>query len=101
MINNNFIMTSIPIEDLTNLINIAVENAILKLKVPADQPPFSPSDVFISLDAVAKLLRVSKVTLHSYKKQGKIPFHRIGRRVLFRKNEILDCLKTINGEVIK
>ena len=94
-------MTSIPIEDLTNLINIAVENAISKLNEPADQPPSSPSDDFISLDAVAKLLRVSKVTLHSYKKAGLIPFHRLGRRVLFRKSEVLNCLKTINGEVIK
>lgn len=101
MNNNNFIMTSIPIEDLTNLINIAVENAILKLKVPADQPPSSPSDDFISFNDVKNMLKCSAVTLHAYKKQGKIPFHRIGRRVLFRKNEILDCLKTINGEVIK
>ena len=90
-----------PIEDLTNIILNAVQNAILKLKLPADQPPSSPSDDFISFNDVKNMLKCSAVTLHAYKKQGKIPFHRIGRRVLFRKNEILDCLKTINGEVIK
>jgi len=94
-------MTSMPIEDLTNIILNAVQNAILKLKLPADQPPSSPSDDFISFNDVKNMLKCSAVTLHAYKKQGKIPFHRIGRRVLFRKNEILDCLKTINGEVIK
>ena len=99
--NNQIIMTSIPIEDLTKLINIAVENAILKLKLPADQPPSSPSDDFISFNDVKNMLKCSAVTLHAYKKQGKIPFHRLGRRVLFRKSEVLNCLKTINEGAIK
>lgn len=98
---NQIIMTSISIEDLSNIINVAVEKAILKLKEPADQPTEESTNDFISLEAVAKLLRVSKVTLHAYKKAGLIPFHRLGRRVLFRKSEVLNCLKTINKEIIK
>ncbi len=98
---NQIIMTSISIEDLSNIINVAVEKAILKLKEPVDQPTEESTNDFIGMNAVAKLLRVSLVTVHAYKKAGLIPFHRIGRRVLFRKSEIINCLKTINKETIK
>lgn len=54
------------------------------------------SDELLQIQEAAKILEVSISTLHTYKKVGAIPFHRIGRRVYFKKSEILDSLKKIN-----
>jgi excisionase family DNA binding protein len=43
----------------------------------------------------ADFLNISLPTLTKYVKQGKIPAHRIGSRILFQKNEILNSLKEV------
>ncbi len=60
----------------------------------------------IKIPEVAKILQVSEVTVHSWKKAGKIPFYLISNRVYFKKNEVISALKKneINGtniEVLK
>ena len=37
---------------------------------------------------LAKFLNCSLVSIHSYKKKG-LPFYRVGRKVLFKKTEVL------------
>lgn len=60
---------------------------------PQSQPD---NDDLLQMQEAAKLLEVSISTLHTYKKNGALPFHRIGRRVYFKKSEILESLKKIN-----
>lgn len=43
---------------------------------------------------LAKFLRCSKVSIHNYKKLG-MPFYRIGRKLLFKKTEVLNFMKTL------
>jgi len=43
----------------------------------------------------AKLLGVSKVTLHKWKLEGKVKSYRIGTRIRFKKAEVLTALQTI------
>ncbi len=54
------------------------------------------NDELLQIQEAAKMLEVSISTLHTYKKNGAVPFHRIGRRVYFKKSEILESLKKIN-----
>ncbi|MCF8369435.1 MAG: helix-turn-helix domain-containing protein [Bacteroidales bacterium] len=42
------------------------------------------------------MLNISKVTLHNWKKAGKIPFYRINRRLYFRRSEIVGLLTPKN-----
>ena len=58
------------------------------------------ADTFSILE-LAKFLRCSKVSIHNYKKLG-MPFYRIGRKILFKKNEVLNFMKGLkNRRVIQ
>lgn len=80
--------------DLELLIQKVIDRALVKQSLSLVAEP--GQEVLILAPQAAQLLNVSLSTLHSYKKQGIIPFHRIGRRVYFRESEILLSLKKIN-----
>ena len=44
---------------------------------------------------VAKMFGVTLVTVHSWMNAGKIPFHRMGGRVFFKKAEVVESMKAI------
>lgn len=48
---------------------------------------------YLSSDNVIELLKISKVTLHNWKKKGLIKSHRIGRRVYFKKQDLEQAIK--------
>lgn len=50
-------------------------------------------DEFLTAKQVSKLLGVSLVSLHKWKKEGKIKFHRFGTRIRFKRCEILNAEK--------
>lgn len=45
-----------------------------------------------SIKELANFLHCSKVSVHNYKKMG-LPFYRIGRKILFKKEEVLNFMK--------
>ena len=45
---------------------------------------------------VCMLLKISKRTLQSYRDSGKIPYHRIGNKILYRGSEIANSLESFN-----
>ena len=42
---------------------------------------------------LSKRIGISKVTLHKYRKQGKIPFSQIGRTIRYDYKEVMETLK--------
>lgn len=94
---NNLILSSLSIDDLRTVISDSISNELQKFK---QQEPQKQDDRLIKIDDVAKMLNVSKVTVHSWKKLGKIPFYRISNKVYFKKNEVLECLKKIEKKGI-
>ena len=55
-------------------------------------------EVFNILE-LATFLRCSKVSIHNYKKLG-MPFYRIGRKLLFKKAEVLNFMRTLKHKRI-
>jgi len=51
------------------------------------------AEVLLSRHEAAELLKVSLVTISKYQKDGIIPYYRFGRRVLFKKKELIESLK--------
>ena len=51
---------------------------------------------FLTRKEVAKLLKISLPTLTSYVKLKYLPVKRIGSRVLFDKNDVLEAIQNIN-----
>ena len=56
--------------------------------------PIKPSEEEFNILELAKFLRCSKVSVHNYKKLG-MPFYKIGRKLLFKKTEVLNFMKTL------
>jgi excisionase family DNA binding protein len=42
---------------------------------------------------LSKRLGISKVTLHKYRRQGKIPFSQVGRTIRYDYKEVMETLK--------
>lgn len=89
---NNIILTTLSNEELIELISSSLKSVLEN----TNQNPPTPDEQLIKIDEVCELFKVSKPTIFEWKKAGKLPFYRIGRRVYFKKNEIMDCMKSIN-----
>ena len=50
-------------------------------------------EIYLSQQEVARFLRVSMPTIIAWKKARKIPFYQHGRKILFKKSEVLDAMK--------
>jgi excisionase family DNA binding protein len=48
---------------------------------------------FLSVGKAAELLSVSKRTIYGWVQQGRIPYRKAGRRVLFLESELLEWTK--------
>lgn len=60
-----------------------------KIGLPGEEELLDNQDVCL-------LLKISKRTLQSYRDSGKIPYHRIGNKILYRRSEIADSLESFN-----
>jgi hypothetical protein len=58
------------------------------------QSDVKPGEEVFNIMELAKFLRCSKVSIHNYKKLG-MPFYRIGRKLLFKKAEVLNFMRTL------
>jgi excisionase family DNA binding protein len=52
-------------------------------------------DKLLNIDEVCSLLKISKPTLHNWKRDGRLPFHRIGSKVYFKEKEVLEAMKGV------
>ena len=53
------------------------------------------NDQLLKRDDIAKMFGVTLVTVHAWMNAGKIPFHRMGGRVFFKKDEVVESMKAI------
>lgn len=51
----------------------------------------------MTIEECAKFLGVSKVTLHSYKRDHGLPYLQVGRTVKFRKSEVMDFMRKLKN----
>ncbi len=85
----NFIFTSVPIDQLQTAIKEAVKSEFLKIN---NIPP--PEEVeYITRKETAQILGVSLVTLNSWAKSGTLQGYRIGSRVRYKRNEVLTSVQ--------
>ncbi len=91
-------MNIIQIESLTKeeLIQIIRESVRAELGlVPTTTT--NQNEIVMKPKDVCELLKISNGTLFTWKKQGKIPFRRIGRRIYFVEKDVIEAMKKINS----
>ena len=89
---------TLTIGEFITLTKQLVEDA-LKEKLSAQEPAKDKTDeqTTFNIRELADFLHCSKVSIHKYKKKG-LPFYRIGRKILFKKTEILNFMKILKGK---
>jgi excisionase family DNA binding protein len=80
--NNQILLTGISIDEFRSLIDDSVKNALTELQT---KEPTKEDNQLIKIDEVGKLLNVSQVTIHAWKKSGKLPFYKISNKIYFKK----------------
>lgn len=80
------ILISISKDELSQLIKNAVKDG-----VPVDENK-SPESKLLKILELCEILKVSKATIHKWKKEGRIPFRRVSNRVFFDLHDVLASL---------
>lgn len=87
---HNFLLSPISLDELEQRLVSRIKTELLST---APQRTNEVEDDFLTAKQVSKLIGISLVTLHKWKKNGKLKFHRFGSRIRFRKSEILNTQK--------
>lgn len=53
-------------------------------------------ETHFTIKELTKFLHCSRMSIHNYKKLG-LPFYRLGRKILFKKNEVLEFMRKCLG----
>jgi len=88
--NQNIFLNGISIEDFQTQLIGKLKTELLST---APTPPKESQEDFLTVKQVSKLLGVSLVSIHKWKKDGKIKFYRFGTRIRFKRSEILNVEK--------
>ena len=81
----NEINITITKEELKKLINDAV------FKATSTQANLEYK--IITENELSERINISKITLHKFRKQGKIPYSKVGRTIRYNYREVIDSLK--------
>lgn len=87
---NNILLSPITLDELETRI---VNRFKSEFFPTAPTPPKETQEDFLTVKQVSKLLGVSLVTIHKWKKDGKLKFYRFGTRIRFNRSEILNVEK--------
>ena len=80
-------------EELKAIVKEALNEAIaIKLK-DLDRSGSEEENEFYTRKEAANFLNCSLVTLYNYQKQGLLPYYQVGRKILFKKRELLEMMK--------
>jgi len=80
---------AIPMDELLQLIENMIVNALERF-IP--KAPSTENDELLNINEVCELLHVSKVTIHKWKKKKLIKSYRIGRKIYFKRDEVLNSV---------
>ena len=87
--------TVMPISELCELIKRSITESFkaelktfLKDSIKEEEP-------LLTIEEACELFKVSKVTIHKWKKANKIQSYRIGRKIYFKKSELLNSLNSL------
>jgi excisionase family DNA binding protein len=87
---------TLTVTELTELIRSVVADVLKKEEKTSEND--SKGEEHFNIEELANFLKCSKVTIHQYKKKG-LPYYRVGRKVLFKRSEVLDFMKSPKSKI--
>lgn len=79
--------------DIKKIVNDIV-NELKKNEKPIEE---KPEERLLTTDETCKFLRCSKPTLHRWKRDGLIPFVRIGTNIRYKESDLKKLIETKGG----
>jgi excisionase family DNA binding protein len=92
-ITSGLLFTGIDPDGIKQLIQDVIAEGLAKLEIPR---PIEPR--FVNQHQLAKILGKSVPTITRMRKDGRIPFARIGNKLMFEVNEVWEALKTTENK---
>lgn len=80
------------IKDKKELFDVLNEWEAYKVSIKKNEVK-DPEEIYFTQREAARFLRITLPTLIAWKKSRKIPFYQHGRKILFKKSEILEAMK--------
>lgn len=78
-------------KDLAELIMECLKGVLNDYFIESKQQE-TVKDELLSIEDVQKIFKVSKVTIHKWKKQGLIPYYKVNRKLYFSRSEIFGSI---------
>lgn len=79
-----------PLSELLELIQNMIRNELVKFDPTKIK---TPPEELMTIEEACQFLHVSKVTIHKWKKRKLIFSHRIGRKIYFKRHELLAAME--------
>jgi hypothetical protein len=86
-------------EEIQEMIDKAVMIALEKLNTHASVLAISKNEQPVTAKVLSQFLSISQPTLIRWRKKGKIPYLKIGGRVLYQKSAVIASLEIKNKRV--
>lgn len=88
---NNLTLTMLSKEELQE----AIVKALSQQNTEPEAKPEKSDDMpkLLSIADLCKYFNVSRVTIHAWMKQGRLPFRKVSRKVFFKLDEVLASMQ--------
>ena len=87
-----FILTATSREEMVEIIQEAM--LALRDKMPTPTQPNESSNDILTIEEAALFLKITKATVHNWRKEGRITASKLGGRVYFSKLQLLSQIKS-------
>ena len=81
----------ISVEEFQKILDERLELALSRLNQEGEHG----EETLVTRKDISRLFGVSLVTVNAWKKKGLLPYHRINRRIYFKKSEVLATLENV------
>lgn len=89
MASTTTVFVAMPFNEFQELIQNTIKSELKNFSI-VPQP--AHTDDLLNIEEAGELLHVSKVTIHKWKKRKLINAYRIGRKIYFKKQELIESV---------
>lgn len=90
MRSKDFVLSPLSIEELEEMIKRCVVEGITTITTNTQK---EDDDELLTVHQAAKFLKVSLVSIHNWKREKNLKFHRLGRSIRFKKKDLIEFME--------
>lgn len=94
---SDVILQHLTADELVNMVTDKLSEKIKTILQSVTPEPQKEEPLFYTREQAAKVLNISKPTLDTYTKEGKVIAHRIGTRKLYKPEDLKNALTKVNA----